>query len=103
MNKKALLILLLVVLILPFETNAQSATLNNIITSIRLALEAMGAIMAVVGFLIAGILWLTSGGSPEKTGLAKKALIAAIMGTIIVIIGTAADTFIKIIKEILKL
>ena len=37
-----------------------------------------------------GILYLTSGGSTEKMGTAKKAVIAAIIGTLVIVLAPAA-------------
>lgn len=46
--------------------------------------------LVVIGFVIAGILYLTAAGSPEKTKTAMGALKAAVIGTVIVIIATMA-------------
>lgn len=104
MNKKYLFsFLLLAVIFLPLVANAASPALDALATSVKGAAISVGAILAVIGFVVAGILWLTSGGSPEKTGLARKALIAAIIGTIILVIAGATSDFVKIIKEVLNI
>ena len=54
--------------------------------------------LVVIGFIITGILFLTTAGSPEKHKTAMSALKAAVIGTVIVIIaslayGIVANTF----------
>lgn len=63
---------------------------------------AVGNLVAVIGtimLIVAGILYLTSAGSPERTGTAKKALIYAIVG---IAIGLAATAITQIILQILN-
>ena len=81
MNKKILfLILLAVVLVLPIETHAQQPnTFCNMVKSVKDVSYNIGITLVVVGWVIAGILWLTSAGNPEKTGIAKKAILAAVI------------------------
>lgn len=107
MNKKILASVLLASLVvtlstLPFTVVKADTTLgcgetggneklDTIVQNVGDAAQSIGAGLAVVGFIIAGILWLTSAGSPEKTGLAKKALIAAAIGAALVAVAGAAD------------
>jgi len=72
-------------------TNSFSALLANIISGVGTVLATLGTIMIIV----AGILYLTSAGSPEKIGTAKKALIYAIVG---IAIGLAAGAIVEVIK-----
>ncbi len=61
----------------------------------------VGALIATLGtimIIVAGILYLTSAGSPEKMGTAKKALIYAIAG---ITIGLAAEAIVAIIEGII--
>ena len=58
-------------------------------------IASLGTIMIIV----AGIFYLTSAGSPERIGVAKKALIYAIAG---IAIGVAATAIANIIVDILK-
>ena len=52
----------------------------------------IGGAIVVVGWVTAGILYLLAAGAPEKMGTAKKALIASIIGTILVIVASATFT-----------
>ena len=91
-NKKILfLILLASVLILPLGALAQVQQLPEMITNIQRAAGTIGASIIIIGWIIAGILYLTSAGSPEKTATAKKALFACVVGTILIILATVAQ------------
>ncbi len=54
---------------------------------------AMG--LATIMFIVAGILFLTSAGSPERLTKAKQALIVAIFGTLIAILSKAIVTILE--------
>lgn len=68
--------------------------LGNIASQVGTLIASLGAVMIIV----AGILYLTSAGSPEKIGTAKKALIYAIAG---IAIGLAANAIVGIVKDII--
>jgi len=87
-NKKTLFLILLGLLYVPLTANAQVVT--EMIGHISDALVMIGGTIIVIGWIIAGILYLTSAGSPEKTGTAKKAMIAAAIGTVLVIVAASA-------------
>lgn len=94
MNKKILLLILLEVLILPVCANAATdykTFTDNIVTT---ALYIASGVV-VIGWIITGILYLTAQGSPEKLGTAKKALIAAIVGTVLIIVAGSAASLVK--------
>ena len=60
---------------------------------VRIALTFIG-IIAVCIIIYAGFLWMTAAGSPEKIDKAKKTLIGAIIGLIIILSAWAIVTFI---------
>lgn len=63
--------------------------------------EGVGTVIASLGtimIIVAGILYLTSAGSPERMGKAKTALIYAIAG---IAIGLAARAIVEIVKNIM--
>ena len=93
MNKKTLFLTLLgAVLISPFTAYAIEA--GDIAKSLQGAALNVGLPIIVVGWIIAGILYLTSaGGSQMETG--KKALMACVVGTILVILAAGACNFIN--------
>jgi len=97
MNKKKLfLILLATILAVPFITLAASApdTFCGMIKKIRDLTYNVGGSMVIVGWVITGILYLTAGGG-SRLEVAKKALIACVIGTVLVIIATSATSIIK--------
>jgi len=94
-NKKILfLVLLSVGLAVPFISNAADA-LCAMVGRIETITWQIGGSIVVIGWVIAGILYLTAAGSPEKTGIAKKALIAAIIGSILVVLSAVAAGIIQ--------
>ncbi len=61
-----------------------------------------GEIVAVIGtimIIVAGIFYLTSAGSPERIGVAKKALLYAIVG---IVIGLAAKAISDAILQVIN-
>lgn len=86
MNKKTLLFIFLLC-VLAFPLFAQAADFGDILTKIKDLLLLIASSIVVIGWVIAGILYLTAAGSPEKTKLAKQALIAAVIGTILVVLA----------------
>jgi len=97
MNKKILYFLILpvaVVLFLPFSANAVQE-ISAMIDGVKNVAVAIGTALVVIGWVIAGILYLTSAGDPGKTGTAKKAMIAAIIGTVLVILAQSGYEALK--------
>jgi hypothetical protein len=74
--------------------NSFGDLLSKIVVGVRTLIASLGTIMIIV----AGILYLTSAGSPEKIKTAKTALIYAIVG---IAMGIAADAIVSIIKGII--
>lgn len=79
----------------PLGFDTFSGLLTNMATEVGAVIATLGAIMIIV----AGILYLTSAGSPERIGVAKKALIYAIIG---LVVGLSSQAIIDTIKEIIK-
>lgn len=78
----------------PLEVDTFGALLAQIAEGVGILIASLGVIMIIV----AGILYLTSAGSPEKIGVAKKALVYAIAG---IAIGLAAGAIVEIVKQTL--
>ena len=90
MNKKILfLILLISVLVLPLAASAYTNDANTIANNVKELTVQIGVAIVVIGWVITGILYLTAGGAPDKLGTAKKALIACVIGTVVVVIAEA--------------
>lgn len=74
-------------------------TLTTMADKVKTALQTIGLSIVIIGWIITGILYLISGGSPEKTGTAKKALIACVIGTVLIVLAQGAGQIMDIIKE----
>ncbi len=82
--------------------NAESSelptgTITGIITQAMNWILALVGILGVIGFAIAGILYLTAAGSETQIEKAKKAMLMAIVGIIVALVGfviiRAVDTW----------
>lgn len=68
---------------------------NNIIGFIRI----IAIFIAVIMIIYAGFLFMTSAGEEEKISKAKKALLWALVGLAVFLIGTG---WVKIVKDVLN-
>jgi len=94
-NKKTLFLTLFIAdLILPIVASAKGESFCVAIKRLSSLSYQIGGSVVVIGWVIAGILWLVSGGSPEKTGIAKKAIWAAVIGTVLVVIAGVSSNLI---------
>jgi len=76
-------------------TDTVPKLLLNIANAVGELIATLGSIMIIV----AGILYLTSAGNPERVGTAKKALVYAIAG---IVIGIAASSIVNIVLNIMN-
>lgn len=99
MNKKIFLSILISALVLPISVFAQSSGSSITVESITgkavqtTFLVASGIV--VILWVVTGLLFLQAQGAPDKLSTAKKALIAAVAGTAIVIIAGSAIALVK--------
>ena len=75
-----------------FGPDSLCALLTSIVTQVSTLVATLGTIMIIV----AGILYLTSAGSEQRMGTAKKALIYAVVG---IAIGLSAAAIVDIVKK----
>lgn len=64
-----------------------SASIYKIIETTMNYLLAILGFIAIIGFVIAGILYLTAAGDEKRIGSAKNALTMSIMGVIVALLG----------------
>ena len=94
MNKKILGLGVLSALIISISIfSFANADVKTMLDSFQTKLTAIGATIVIIGWLIAGILFLTSGGG-ARMEMAKKALWAALIGTVLIIISGLAYSLI---------
>jgi len=100
--KKSLIALSLIVIILtlPVAAAAQKTgiTLDSLINSIKNAAWKVFGIIALICFVIAGVLFMTAGGEPEKLQKARSAFMWGVAG---VIVGILAWSIITIVETML--
>ena len=93
-NKKLLFLIFLAIVLLPSLAYAQN-TLLDIVTSVKGQLTALGSGLATIAFIIAGIMYLSATANPERMKIAKGALIAAVVGIVIIVLANGAEGFVK--------
>lgn len=93
MNKKTLYFLFFISGIIFFPL-AASATVPEIVTSVQNAFVTVGGSIVVIGWVIAGILYLTAAGNATKLEIAKKALFACVIGTALIVLAGVAEELI---------
>ena len=71
----------------PTGTGLPDNSIMNIIKGIMNWLLALVGILGVIGFAIAGILYLTAAGDEERIKTAKSAMTYSIIGVIIALLG----------------
>lgn len=74
----------------PTGTNLPEGSLLGIITNGMNWLLVVVGILGVIGFVIAGILYLTAAGDDDQIAKGKKAMIYSIVGVIVALIGVVA-------------
>ena len=94
MNKKTLLLILSGVLVLPSLAFAQITIQSMVYYAEQTTLYIASGIVVIL-WVVTGIMFLTAQGAPEKLSSAKKALIAAVAGTVLVIVAGSAIALIS--------
>lgn len=77
----------------PAGTNLPSSSVYSIISNVMYWLLAIVGIVGVIGFAIAGLLYLTAAGDDSKIGTAKNAMLYSIIGVIVALAGLVALSF----------
>jgi len=102
-NKLTLTVVSLSMLVLPIlalaQPSVQVGSLQEIVTSIENAMWIIFGGIAVIAFVVAGILFLTAGGAPEKIATARSAFIWGIAG---IVVGIIAYSIIAIVSSVIS-
>ena len=110
MKKTKLTLISLGILLLPVVVLAQLSTgttgglggpttIQALVNDIENVFGVVFGAIAVVMFVIAGVLFLTAGGDPEKVGAARSAFIWGVAG---VVVGILAYTIVAIVSSFVK-
>jgi hypothetical protein len=89
MNKKITFLILLGILLLPSLVSAQVTICSMVDAAVQTALYIASGVVVIL-WLVTGVLFLSASGAPEKLGAGKKALIAAVAGTLLIIVASSA-------------
>jgi membrane-anchored glycerophosphoryl diester phosphodiesterase (GDPDase) len=96
-TKTIFLVSFLLILFLPIISGAiegDSTELCKFTKNIKNVLYNIAITIVIIGWVVAGILYLTSMGDQTKMGIAKSAFKAAIIGTVIVVLAWTATNLI---------
>ncbi len=77
------------------QSELENTKISTIVTAIMRGILVIVGILAVASFVIAGILYLVSGGVDEQITRAKRALRYGIIGTIIALAGLIIITAVE--------
>ena len=95
MNKKQLLFLFALPVLLALPAVSKAATFASAINKVASNLMAAGAGLATIGFVVAGIMYLFSTMNPSLMTAAKAALMAAVIGIVLILLSAGAGAFVK--------
>ena len=79
-------------------TAGSISSLSDLIKNIEIAIWMIFAAIAVIMFVVAGILFLTAQGAPEKVQAARSAFMWGVVG---VIVGIIAYSIIAIVSSVI--
>jgi hypothetical protein len=97
-KKGLLLSILLTSLISPISASAQpvlNLTITGLVGNVASVIWTVATIIIIMFWVITGLLFLMAAGDPGKIGTAKKALFAAVGGTVIVILAYSVTNIIS--------
>lgn len=98
MNKKTLLLISLCLFAILFaagQAQAQPTKLCEILNKFKETTQYIAGALATIFTIVAGIMFLTSVGKPEKANQAKQAMIAIAIGVVLFIVAMSAPTIIN--------
>lgn len=76
----------------PAGTTLPTGSITGIITNIMQWLLGLVGLFGVIGFAIAGILYLTAAGDEGRIGQAKNAMVWSIVGVVVALLGVVIIT-----------
>jgi lysylphosphatidylglycerol synthetase-like protein (DUF2156 family) len=71
----------------PSDSGLSSAPITDIVRNFMKWILIIVGIMGVIGFAIAGILYLTAAGDEDRIKSAKSAMIMSIVGVVVALLG----------------
>lgn len=74
----------------PGGTNLPTGSIYGIVENVMNWILGLVGILGVIGFAIAGILYLTAAGDDDRIKTAKNAMLYAIIGVVVALVGLVA-------------
>ncbi|MFZ5982346.1 MAG: hypothetical protein ACOYS2_02135 [Patescibacteria group bacterium] len=74
----------------PSSTNLPEGSIFKIVENIMNWILALVGVLGVIGFAIAGVLYLTAAGNDSQIDKAKNAMLYSIIGVIVALVGLIA-------------
>lgn len=71
----------------PGDTNLPSASVSDIVRNFMRWILIIVGLLGVIGFAIAGVLYLTAAGDEDRIKSAKSAMTYAIIGVVVALLG----------------
>ena len=71
----------------PASTNLPDESITNIISNFMIWILGIVGFLGVIGFAIAGILYLTAAGNEDRIETAKRAMLWSIVGIVVALLG----------------
>ena len=71
----------------PGGTGLPGGSITNIVNQVMNWILAIVGAIGVIGFAIAGILYLTAGGEEDRIDQAKRAMLYSIIGVVVALLG----------------
>lgn len=71
----------------PADTTLPTGSITQIISSIMTWILGLVGFLGVIGFAIAGILYLTAAGDEDRISTAKRAMTWSIVGVVVALLG----------------
>ena len=98
MDKKTLFLTSLAAVLVP-TAFVSAQTLEEMAVRVEAVAVGIATPIVIIGWIIAGILYLTAAGAPERITTAKRAMVAAVIGTVLVVLAIGGGTIITIIAN----
>lgn len=71
----------------PEDSNLPSASITDIVRNFMRWILIIVGLLGVIGFAIAGVLYLTAAGDDERIKSAKSAMLYSIIGVVVALLG----------------
>ena len=86
MNKKILGTIILSIILLSIASFTNAVSVAGMVSCVSDQVKTVGTTLVIIGWVVAGILYLTSGGG-ARMEVAKKAMWAALIGTVLILVS----------------